>query len=224
MGAIILLVDDNERILSGNKRMLKRRGFEVRTAPTLARAREELEAAAPDLIVLDIMLPDGNGLDFLTELRRSSNVPVLLLTGLTAPDDVVSGFKGGCDDYLTKPYDFGVLEARIEALLRRAGDIPKNLRKGAVEFDVLASRAVVAGVDLLLTPKEFSLLFLLAKNERKVMTAKYLYETLWNLPYTKDVSTLKILVSRLRRKIGENFLIENDSREGGYIFTALSDG
>jgi DNA-binding response OmpR family regulator len=222
MNEIILLVEDNERILYGNKRMLMRRGYKVETALTLKEAKSILENIPPDIIVLDIMLPDGNGLDFLQEQRRTSNVPVLLLTGLTAPEDVVSGLQHGGDDYLTKPYDFNVLKARIEALLRRAGDIPKNLKKGAIEFDILASRAMVAGVDLKLTPKEFTILFLLAKNERKALSAEYLYQTAWNKPFPAECSTIKIIISRLRRKLGENFCIENDQSEGGYIFTAIS--
>jgi len=110
------------------------------------------------------MLPDGSGLEFLSELRRAphdkSNVPILLLTGLATPDDVVRGLSGGGDDYLAKPYDFGVLLARIESLLRRAGQIPKTLVKGALKLDIITNRAFLDGSDMLLSPKEFALLLL----------------------------------------------------------------
>lgn len=122
----ILLVEDNEQIMGGNERMLKRRGYEVITSLTLSQARSAIKKQMPDLIVLDIMLPDGSGLDFMTDLRLHSKVPVLLLTGLATTEDIVNGLSRGGDDYLAKPYDFGVLMARVDALLRRAENIPEK--------------------------------------------------------------------------------------------------
>ena len=257
MSALILLVEDNEQILRGNERMLKRRGYTVAAALTLAEARMSLEEQIPAAIVLDIMLPDGSGLDFLRELRMAngelrikekeqsqlsiinsqlatrqsqlsilnsqlSNIPILLLTGLTTPEDVIRGLSGGGDDYLAKPYDFGVLLARLEALLRRAGLIPKTLTKGALLLDIIANRAFLDGSDMLLSPKEFALLLLMVQNEGRPLSAASLYEAIWKLPLGADTSVIRTAVSRLRQKLGCEFSIENDKQEKGYIFTQIS--
>ncbi|MDR1165008.1 MAG: response regulator transcription factor [Deltaproteobacteria bacterium] len=221
MSESILLVEDNDRIMNGNARMLRRRGYSVWTAFNLAEARKIVSERPLDAIVLDIMLPDGSGLDFTRELRQSSEVPILLLTGLTAGEDVVAGFRSGGDDYLAKPYDFGVLLARIESLLRRAASIPATFRKGELEFDIIANKAFLNGEDLSLTHKEFAVLLLLAKNERKPLSAEYLYETAWKRNPAPEESAVKTVVSRLRRKLGEGYFIDMDQSEGGYVFTAI---
>jgi len=236
----ILLVEDNEQILLGNERMLKRRGYTVATALTLAEARTRIEEQMPDAIVLNIMLPDGSGLDFLRELRNEngewkmkksqlsilnsplSNIPILLLTGLTTPEDVIRGLSEGGDDYLAKPYDFGVLLARIEALLRRAGQFPKTLTKGALRLDIIASRAFLGGSDMLLSPKEFALLLLMVQNEGSPLSAASLYEAIWKLPLAPDTGVIRTAVSRLRQKLGSGFSIENDKQERAYVFNRIS--
>jgi DNA-binding response OmpR family regulator len=235
MNRLILLVEDNEQIQRGNERMLKRRGYAVASALTLAEARRRIAEQTPDAIVLDIMLPDGNGLDFMRELRMrklktESSVPILLLTGLTTPEDVVRGLSSGGDDYLAKPYDFNVLVARIEALLRRTGRVPETLTKGALQLDIIASRAYLDGNDLLLSPKEFALLLLMAQNEGRLLSAEYLSEAIWKQPPAADNGAVKTAVSRLRSKLGDSkadgntdaFTIENDKQEGGYIFRHIA--
>ena len=197
----IVLVEDNEQIMQGNERMLKRRGYEVITALTLAEARSAIEAQIPDLFVLDIMLPDGSGLDFMAELRQHSQVPILLLTGLTTPEDIVRGITAGGDDYLAKPYDFGVLLARVEALLRRAQQVPECIHKGRLRLDVTADVATLDGADLLLSQKEFSLLLIFVQNEKRFISAEYLYEKVWKAPSSGDSQALKKTIHRLREKI-----------------------
>ncbi len=215
---LILLVEDNEKIMQGNERMLRRRGYGVVMALTLGEARKELEARVPDLIVLDIMLPDGSGLDFMAELRQHSKVPILLLTGLTTPEDVVRGLTSGGDDYLSKPYDFGVLLARVEALLRRAEQIPEKLTRDRLSLDVGAGAATLDGVDLLLTQKEFALLLLFAQNTGRFISAEYLYEKVWKQPMAGDSQAFRKTLHRLREKIkGSGWLIEV-SRGEGYSF------
>ena len=217
-GKRILLVEDNEKIMQGNRRMLLRRGYEVAAALTLGEARKALKAQRPDLIVLDIMLPDGSGLDFIGELRRYSKVPILLLTGLTTPEDIVRGLRLGGDDYLAKPYDFGVLLARVEALLRRAEQIPDKLTRGRLSLDVAAGAAALDGTDLLLTQKEFALLLIFAQNEGRFIRAEVLYEKVWKQPMLGDSQSLKKTVYRLREKIkGSGWRIEL-SRGEGYGF------
>ncbi|TCL60942.1 two-component system response regulator TctD [Kineothrix alysoides] len=214
----ILLVEDNEQIMRGNERMLARRGYEVVTALTLADAHNACDAQMPDLFVLDIMLPDGSGLDFMSELRQHSHAPVLLLTGLTAPEDIVRGLSKGGDDYLAKPYDFGVLLARVEALLRRAENIPEKLTRGRLSFDIMADVAMLDGTDLLLTQKEFALLLIFAQNEERCISAEYLYEKVWKAPLAGDSQALKKTIHRLREKIeGSGWRIEW-SRGEGYSF------
>ena len=115
-GKRLLLVEDNEKILRGNQRLLEWEGYEVDAARTLEQAEQCFEARRPDAVILDIMLPDGNGLEYMKALRqgREGDVPILLLTGLTSQEDVIQGLAAGGDDYLTKPYDFPILLARIE--------------------------------------------------------------------------------------------------------------
>ena len=214
----IVLVEDNEQIMQGNERMLKRRGYEVITALTLAEARSAIEAQIPDLFVLDIMLPDGSGLDFMAELRQHSQVPILLLTGLTTPEDIVRGLTAGGDDYLAKPYDFGVLLARVEALLRRAQQVPECIHKGRLRLDVTADVATLDGADLLLSQKEFSLLLIFVQNEKRFISAEYLYEKVWKQPMSGNSNTLKTMINRLREKIKSCGYRIEWSRGEGYCF------
>ncbi|MEA5011073.1 MAG: response regulator transcription factor [Angelakisella sp.] len=214
----ILLMEDNEQIMQGNERMLKRRGYEVITALTLAQARSTIQAQMPDLCVLDIMLPDGSGLDFMAELRKVSQTPILLLTGLTTPEDIVRGLTAGGDDYLPKPYDFGVLLARVEALLRRAQQVPECIHKGRLRLDVTADVATLDGDDLLLSQKEFSLLLIFVQNEERYINAEYLYEKVWKQAMAGNSNTLKTTINRLREKIKSSGYRIAWSRGEGYCF------
>ncbi len=214
----VLLVEDNAQILRGNARMLRKRGYGVLTALTLREARERLAEQAVSAIVLDIMLPDGSGLDFMRELRQRSNIPILLLTGLTAPEDVVRGLSEGGDDYLTKPYDFNILLARLEALLRRSGRVPDALQKGALSLDVMAGQATVNGGNILLTRNEFSLLLFLAQNEGSPIDTAAIYERVWKQPMAEDDGAIKNAVYKLRKKLsGSGYTVVN-TRGEGYCF------
>lgn len=134
MKGLILLVEDNAQILHGNERMLRRQGYEIVSAMSIHDTWIAMGEHKPDAIVLDIMLPDGSGLDFMRELRQTSDIPILLLTGLTTPADIIQGLSDGGDDYLTKPYDFGVLLARVDAMMRRASRIPKQFSQGFLDI------------------------------------------------------------------------------------------
>lgn len=168
---LILLVEDNEQILKGNRRFLERQGYKTAAAPNLAEAHALIGTCRPDVIILDIMLPDGSGLDFMGRLRESkyADIPILLLTGLITKEDVVRGLMVGGDDYLTKPYDFPELLALVEALLRRAERVPETVHKGRLSLDVTVGAAVCDGADLLLTQKEFALLLTFIRNEGRYM-------------------------------------------------------
>ena len=222
MKGLILLVEDNAQILHGNERMLRRQGYEIVSAMSIHDTWIAMGEHKPDAIVLDIMLPDGSGLDFMRELRQTSDIPILLLTGLTTPADIIQGLSDGGDDYLTKPYDFGVLLARVDAMMRRASRIPKQLVKGSLTLDIRANRAFFRGEDMRLTQKEFAVLFLLVENEGRILSTKYIYETVWKQVPNKDTgNAVKTIISRLRNKLRDEILIENDREVVGYILTQM---
>lgn len=219
-GKRILLVEDNAKILRGNRRMLEWEGYEVSAAMTLDEARAQLTEEFPDVIVLDIMLPDGSGLDFIRELRKSTRagIPVLMLTGLTTQEDIQRGLKSGGDDYLTKPYNFEILLARVEALLRRSERVPDRIAKGRLTLDMAASVASLDDVDLLLTQKEFALLLIFVQNLERFIDGEYLYEKVWKQPLTNDNNALKSSIKRLRSKINGSGWQITWSRGEGYCF------
>lgn len=197
----ILCVEDNIKVQNYNRPLLESKGFTVITAMTLYEARETIKRETPCLIVLDIHLPDGSGLDFLRELRETSHIPVIALTNNKEESDIVTGFASGCDDYVTKPYTFPVLYARIEGLLRRAARLPGAIEKGSLRLDVLAAQAFVNGKDLLLKTKEFLILLFLVQNEDRLISSELLYETIWNTPIGDDNRTLQSNISALRIKL-----------------------
>ena len=214
----VLCVEDNIQVQMLNKPLLEARGFAVTLAMTIAEAREAMRQAMPDLMILDIRLPDGSGLDFLSELRKESNVPVIVLTEKKEETDIITGYASGCDDYVSKPYSFSVLYARIERLLRHMSTVPDILEKGALKLDILAGQAFLNGKDLLLTQKEFALLLLFAQNENKTMSAEHLYEKVWKAPMGGDKNIVQVTVSKLRRKIevaGYGIVL---LRGHGYVF------
>lgn len=202
-GRRVLLVEDNEKILRGNQRLLIWEGYVVDTATTLFEARERMAVNRPDVIVLDIMLPDGNGLDFMRELRenRFSGIPILLLTGLTTHDNILHGLRSGGDDYLTKPYDFEILLARLEALLRRSQRVPEHITMDRFTLNMTSGVATLDGVDLLLTQKEFALMLIFIQNPERFIDSEYLHEKVWNQPQIGNTNALKSTIKRLRSKI-----------------------
>lgn len=217
----VLLVEDNKKLNIANKDMLELLGFNVTIAVCLAEARQAVASQLPDIIVLDIRLPDGNGLDFLRELREAeatAHIPVIMLTTLGTLDDRVSGLSSGADDYLAKPYEYKELAARIEALLRRAKRLPQVLTKGLLKLDVVSGQAFCGGENLLLTQKDFALLLLFIQNEDKAMSAEYLYEKVWKSPLNEDSQAIKSALSRLRKKLSGSGYTIFSQRYEGYIF------
>jgi DNA-binding response OmpR family regulator len=178
----VLLVEDNLKLLRLNSRILENAGHRTLTAKNLAEARAHLETAAPDVVVLDIMLPDGSGLDFLAEIREACDAPVLFLTAKTEKNDKLAGLRAGGNDYITKPYDIEELRERVSAFLRlvRHKRPPDRIAIGALTLDLISNRAFADGRDMLLTQKEFALPLLLAQRKDEVFSAGYLYEKVWN--------------------------------------------
>ena len=223
-GKTILLVEDNPKVMRNNITILKSRGAAVLSAENLAEARSVLTEENPDAAVIDIMLPDGSGLDLLREIRAASALPVLLLTAKGQSQDVVTGLSLGADDYLAKPYDLNVFTARLDALLRRAQTVTENIAVGLLRFDLLSNQASYGGKDLLLTQKEFALLLLLTQNEKKTLPFEYLFEKIWGQPLNGDTSALRLQMSNLKKKLSavtDDIVIET-TRGEGYCLTILA--
>lgn len=222
---VILLVEDDKNILRTNRRILEREGFTVLCAETLAGARKQFAAARPDVLVLDIMLPDGSGLDFCEEIRGGLTAPVLFLTALDEEDSVIQGLTAGGSDYITKPYKVEELTARIKAQLllarRNRAAQEKSVVRGPLTLDLTAQRAYLRGRDMLLAQKEFALLLYLMKHENEGIERQALYETVWRQPMADDDSAVKNAVYRLRKKLeGSGFTIT--ARRGeGYQFEEI---
>jgi DNA-binding response OmpR family regulator len=202
---LILLVEDNKKVQALNKFEFEERGYPVRLAFTLEEARRAINNETPGLIILDINMPDGDGIYFLNdELRapasRCLNVPVLMLTGYGEDKDVVKGFESGCNDYMGKPYTFPVLLMRVKELLRRALKMPDVIEKGTLKIKILAGQALLDEKDLVLAEKEFLLLQLFMQREDSVLSAEYIYGQVWGQQVLGDNNALKNAIYRLRKK------------------------
>ncbi len=219
---VILLVEDNAEIMRANRRMLELQGYGVQTAASLAEAGRVIAESPPDLMVLDIMLPDGSGLDFCRELQgNAAGIPILFLTVLNENSDVVAGLRAGGDDYLTKPYDYDVLLARIEALLRRArrhGTAGPLSSVGPFAFDHTAHRVYRDGRDTLLKPREYALFRLLMENPGVFFPAEVLFKRVWAAEPGGDLRTVYAHVSCLRKKLairaGDGLSLEQRRGQG----------
>lgn len=216
---IVLLVEDDENILRINRRILEREGFTVLCAETIKEARDLYYEYSPDALVLDIMLPDGSGITFCEEIRPFTPVPVLFLTALDEKEEVIQGLAAGGNDYITKPYDVDVLVGRVKAQINlakmnRQTTCQKNvLVFGPLILNLIAGRVYLYGKDMLLTQKEYALLFLLMQHREEVVSGDYLYQMVWNQPMTGDSRTLKKHLSNVRKKLEEG--------GAGYTITAI---
>ena len=220
--AKILVVDDEESIVKTLRFNLEQQGFAVSTAAdgpsALSRARDE----KPDLIVLDLMLPGLDGIEVCRELRKTSSVPVLMLTAKDREIDKVVGLEIGADDYMTKPFSVHELAARIKAHLRRAktsnGPVENVLRGADIELDVSRHRVTKHGRPVELSPKEFRLLHVLLENKGHVIGRETLLERVWGYDFEGDLQTVNVHVHWLRDKI------EDDPSNPIHLVTVRSHG
>lgn len=227
MKQTILMIEDNPDIVKINRAVLSGRGYRVLAADTLERGWALFERERPDLILLDIMLPDGSGLDFCRRVRERGGAPILFLTALGESQDIVEGLTSGGDDYLPKPYDLDILCARVEALLRRAArNRPEDalMRMGPLEISVVPPRAArLNGAELPLTPRELALLELLMRNRERYLPYRALYEQVWGAP-SVDARPVKQHIHNIRRKLGESSPVIIESSQGkGYRLTLRQD-
>lgn len=200
----ILLVEDDEHIMNINRNKLTKAGYRVLEAETLREAAAVLETESPDLIVLDVMLPDGSGINWCSKIRGGgSEPPILFLSAKNETPDILDGFKAGGDDYLTKPYDLNILLARIKVLLEKASRVPKTLKKGTLTLVIASQRAYLNGRDIILSAKEFALLLMFMQNEGATLGAEDIYARVWGQPMVGDNRTLKKCIYSLRDKLAE---------------------
>ena len=214
----LLMIEDEPIIQANNKKLLERRGFRVRQAYTLKEANEIIEEELPKCITLDLQMPDGDGLDFLAELRKKSNVPVLILTSRGTHGDIIKGLEAGGDDYLPKPYDLQVFLARLTTLMRRASLVPESITIGPITLDIVSSRAFLNGEDLRLQQKEFALLQIFAQRPGQVINPEFLFEKVWGWRSLDPGGSLKVTISKLRTHLQKSgFTITAAKGEGYYL-------
>ena len=221
--SMILLVEDNPHIMKINAEALSMYGYEILQATTAGECREAMRWHPVDLVVLDIMLPDGDGVELCRELKERYQVPILFLSALGESRDVVEGLRAGGDDYLAKPYDLEVLAARVEARLRQERTRSRYVSYGNLRLDTLSGCGYLGDTDLLLTQKEFAVLLLLVHNAGKPVPAQKFLREVWNAETEDDNRALWTLISRLRRKLNsEVSRIEISSKRGdGYVLEQI---
>jgi two-component system, OmpR family, response regulator RegX3 len=203
----ILFVEDEEAISTPFSRALEREGFEAVVARTAADALRLAERTEPDLVLLDLTLPDGDGRDVCRALRRTSDVPIVMLTARGTELDRVSGLEMGADDYVVKPFSGAEVISRIRAVLRRsraAAEPEPLIEIGDVTVDVPKRSAALGGRELELTRKEFDLLAELARNRGRVVTREDLMSRVWDTNWFGSTKTLDVHVGALRRKLGDD--------------------
>lgn len=202
MKQTILLIEDNLDIMKINCSALAMRGYRILEAVSIEQGQALLGQETFDLIILDIILPDGSGLDFCEKVRKKSEIPILFLSALGENQDIINGLTRGGDDYLPKPYGLEVLLARVNALLRRTCHKPEAvITIGELSLNTFTRRAMIGGEDILLTPKEFAILLYLVQNAGEKVPAEQLYEAAWGQPMMEDANAVRVAVSRLRDKI-----------------------
>lgn len=200
----ILIADDEPMLLQCLKGYLARQGYEVYTAVNGQKVIETLVKINPDIILLDVMMPKIDGLETCMKIRETSNVPIMFLTAKSEVTDKIKGLTCGCDDYVTKPFDYSELSLRIKAVLRRVTkeDLNKNvINTGGLIIDRSTRTAEAEGEKSELTPKEFDLLWLLANRPEQVFTRDQIMKHIWQTDYCEDTALLTTLVKRLREKI-----------------------
>jgi len=214
----ILIVEDEESVLDPLELLLSKEGFLIETARDGREALEKFAKTNPDLILLDLMLPEVSGTEVCRQIRSKSQVPIIMLTAKDAEVDKVVGLELGADDYVVKPYSKAELVARINAVLRRRksdsmGDENGTISAGPVKIDIDRHLVSINGIQISLPLKEFELLEFLVRNRGRVLTRTQLIDRVWGSDYFGDTKTLDVHVKRLRAKI------EKDPANPVYIQT-----
>ncbi|GAB4373040.1 MAG: copper/silver response regulator transcription factor SilR [Bryobacter sp.] len=202
----ILVVEDEKRISDFLGRGLESAGFQVDIAATGQAAIDLVHQADHDLVILDLMLPDMDGLSVLEKIRnRKTNPPVIILSARGAVEDRVKGLELGADDYLTKPFAFVELLARVRVLLRRGQPTPERLAVGELSLDCIRRKVTRAGENIELAPKEFSILEYLMRNKGRPLSRTMIVEHVWDMDYDGLTNIVDVYIRHLRSKIDDRF-------------------
>ena len=200
----VLVVDDEAAILRFLKPALEANGYEMNSAGGVTEATKHIAAESPDIVLLDLGLPDGDGKDVIRRAREWSDVPIIVLSARERETEKIEALDLGADDYINKPFNVGELLARMRTALRhrmqRKAEVPV-LKVGGIEVDSVRHRATRSGAELKLTPKEFELLSFLAKHAGRVVTHKQILTAVWGPAHTEDTQYLRVYVGQLRQKI-----------------------
>ena len=199
----ILVVDDERTLVKGIKFNLENEGYEVECAYDGAAAVELAREGKLDLMILDLMMPEVDGLEACMRIREFSNVPIIMLTAKSEDADKLMGFECGADDYLTKPFNILELKARIRAMLRR-GSRASALAAGGITLNTEERSAARGDTPVDLTAKEYDLIELLMRNPRRVYSRENLMNVVWGYSYAGDYRTVDVHIRRLREKLEEN--------------------
>ena len=203
--ARILVVEDEQSFREGLQFMLTKEGFEVVLASDGAAGLAEFEKSAPDLVLLDWMLPEMPGIEVCKQIRTKSSVPIIMLTAKDSEVDKVVGLELGADDYVTKPFSTAELMARVRAVLRRGGEVETTnsavLESGPIRIDVERHSITINGEQISMPLKEFELLEYLMRNSGRVLTRGQLMDRVWGSNYYGDGKTLDVHVKRIRSRI-----------------------
>lgn len=217
----ILLAEDDARIANFVTKGLRENAYAVDVAADGEDALYQAAVNLYDIIILDVMMPLKNGFEVCCELRASGNkTPILMLTARDAIDDKISGLDTGADDYLTKPFEFGELLARLRALLRRSGEIrPPKIVIADLEMDTVGQRVRRGGREISLTTKEYALLEYLARERGKVIGRAEIAEHVWDENFDAFSNLIDVYIKRLRSKMDEGFSVQliHTRRGAGYI-------
>ena len=204
----ILVVDDEALLVKGIRFNLMNEGYEVITGSDGLEAVQAVLDHKPDLVVLDVMMPNMDGLTACSKIREFSNVPIILLTAKADDMDKLLGFDQGADDYLTKPFNILELKARVRALLRRTksrdAEPQTTLKVGSISLDLNARNAYKLGQIVDLTAKEFDVIEFLMQHPNHVYSREALLDTIWAYEYRSDIRTVDVHIRRLREKLEEN--------------------
>jgi two-component system KDP operon response regulator KdpE len=205
--ARVLVVDDDSSLLRALRLGLRAGGHEVIVAANGEQGISQAALGAPDVIVLDLGLPDMDGLVVCRRIRQWSEVPIVVLSANDAEDRKVAALDQGADDYVTKPFGMAELEARIRTAIRHrkpeTEGAPKTLAAGSLSLDVMHLEAHLDGATIKLTPKEFEVLAFLVRHVEKVCTHQMILDAVWGTPYAKESQYLHVYINRLRQKIGD---------------------
>ncbi|MCQ2012671.1 response regulator transcription factor [Clostridium butyricum] len=203
----ILLLEDEKSLSRGISFKLKKEGYTVYAVSNIKDARDMFKNNEIDLIISDVGLPDGSGFDFCEEIRKISNVHIIMLTALDQEVDIVTGYEIGADDYITKPFSLIVLISKVNAFMRRIGDISNEhiITSDQLSFDYLGNKLLKENEELMLSKTEGKLLKYLMENSCHTITKDQLMEALWDIDGNYvDENTIAVNIRRLRQKVEEN--------------------